>query len=547
MTSSMAPKLLILIATAALAATPPATVPPERDMCAPPPGSMPPTLPAKILTGQGTQYIHFPITTSSPEAQKFFEQGVAQMHSFWAVEAERSFLQAAQLDPSAPMPQWGIAMVAAGDYRPKFQLERDGVESKPKGPLTGGRLRAQNAAKKAFELSQVPGKATDLEKLYIASIYARRTADNPDDAYVAGLRAVGAADPDGVESQTYLALHLMRGFVTPDRKPRSGSIEAADLLRALAVKHPDHPGVHHYIIHGFEGASFARDAWPSCRRYPELVTNIPHALHMPGHIWAQTGQWELAAKSFENAAENEMSYMRADALYGTGHHAHNVQFLITTYDFEGKYQDAMDQAKGLMAFGENPREAKEVDNAYAIYRMGWFATMRTLVAFEKWDEILDGKTLPVYDKPREQAWRHWAMALALGNKGSVKMAKQEQLKMAASIKDFEEKTKQPIPPALDVARKELDGQIALFEKKTDKGLKLLETASTMQRALRYTEPPSYPRPVMNVLGQKALAAGKPEIAAAAFRNDLEEFPDDPKAVAGLAKIAAAPEKPKKGM
>ena len=84
---------------------------------------LPPPLPAKILEGQGS--VHFPITTKSPEAQKFFDQGVAQMHSFWAREAERSFLQAAQLDPEAPMPHWGIAMVAAGDYRPRFQMDGD--------------------------------------------------------------------------------------------------------------------------------------------------------------------------------------------------------------------------------------------------------------------------------------------------------------------------------------------------------------------------------------------------------------------------------------
>src|SRR5258708_30845276 len=97
------------------------TAPKTADNCSPPPGAIAPSLPAKILTGQGT--VHFPITTSSPEAQKFFDQGVAQMHSFWAREAERSFLMAARLDPTAPMPQWGIAMVAAGDWRPRFQID----------------------------------------------------------------------------------------------------------------------------------------------------------------------------------------------------------------------------------------------------------------------------------------------------------------------------------------------------------------------------------------------------------------------------------------
>src|SRR5438045_4967123 len=138
-----------------------------KDMCAPPPGGSAPSLPAHILSGQGQ--ISFPITTSSPKAQEFFNQGVAQMHSFWAYEAERSFLQAAALDPEAPMPYWGIAMVAAGDYRPRFQLMRDGVPSnikKQDGNFRvpqGGPGRALAASKKAVELSAVAGKATPLE------------------------------------------------------------------------------------------------------------------------------------------------------------------------------------------------------------------------------------------------------------------------------------------------------------------------------------------------------------------------------------------------
>src|SRR5258706_10802188 len=105
----------VLLASATLFAS---AEPKSKDMCVPPPGGAAPSLPARILTGQGR--IQFPITTSSEKAQEFFNQGVAQMHSFWATEAERSFLQAAALDPQAPMPHWGIAMVATGDYRPHF-------------------------------------------------------------------------------------------------------------------------------------------------------------------------------------------------------------------------------------------------------------------------------------------------------------------------------------------------------------------------------------------------------------------------------------------
>src|SRR6476646_9088649 len=127
----------------------------KADNCTPPPSALAPTLPAKLLPGMGT--VHLPITTANPEARKFFDQGLAQMHSFWAREAERSFLQAAALDPEAPMPQWGIAMVAAGDWRPRFQLDlqNEVVGKRPQPAMS----RARTAALQAVELS---ANGTDL-------------------------------------------------------------------------------------------------------------------------------------------------------------------------------------------------------------------------------------------------------------------------------------------------------------------------------------------------------------------------------------------------
>src|SRR5262245_49115998 len=325
----------------------------NADLCSPPPGSVPPSLPARLLTGQGSEYIHFKITTSNSKAQEFFTQGVAQMHSFWATEAERSFLQAAALDPEAPMPHWGIAMVAHGDFRPRFQLEYY-TRSKRQETYGGARGRAMQAVKRAQELSASPGKATPLEKLYIAAVAARLDpqSKDPDDGYIRGLSAILAQYPKEIEAKSYLALHRMRGFELPEKTPREGSMEAASLLRELLLEAPDHPGAHHYVIHGFEGSTFAKDAWPSCKRYAELVPNIPHALHMPGHVYAQTGKWAEAAKSFEDAAANELGYIRADALYGRGHHGHNVQFLVSTYSFQEQYDKAVEAARGLMEFKE---------------------------------------------------------------------------------------------------------------------------------------------------------------------------------------------------
>lgn len=520
-------KTLLMIA---VAATLFAAETKEKDACVPPPGSVAPTLPAKLLEGQGT--VHFRITTKSPEAQKFFDQGVAQMHSFWAREAERSFLQAAQLDPKAPMPHWGIAMVASGDYRPRFQLDGDPT-NRPVSP------RVKEAIRKAQELSQ---NATDLEKMYIASIVARRDekAKDQDEAFVKKLRELIAKYPKEVEARSYLALMIMRGFTQPDKQPRNATTtEAVSILRDLLKEAPDHAGVHHYVIHGWEGSTFAKDAWPSCRRYAELVPNIPHALHMPGHIYAQTGKWDEAIKSFDSAADNERGYMKADSLYGNFHHAHNVHFLSSSYSFAGDYENATTAARELIAMAENPRERKALENTRTPNAQGWFSLMRTMVQFRKWDEIASG-ALPKPEKPRLQAWYHWARTIAFANKGDASSAKSEQSQFKQGMQAHRQANKGKIRPEIEAAAAELEGHITMAEGRIDKGLKQLASASMRQRKIPYAEPPPYPRPVAEALGFWAIRNGKTAIAEKAFQDALSQFPADHHAESALRALQSKP-------
>ena len=508
----------------------------SADNCTPPPSALAPTLPARILPGMGT--VHFPITTTNQEAQRFFDQGVAQMHSFWAREAERSFLQAAALDPAAPMPYWGIAMVAAGDWRPRFQIDLlEQVAGKQPPPATS---RARSAAQRAVQLAEVPGKATDLEKLYIAAVAARRdaAAKDPEEAFVKGIRALLAAHPGEVEAQLELALMIMRGFSVLDHKPLApGSTEAVEILRALLPAIPDHPGLHHYIIHGFEGSSFAKDAWPSCEKYAQLVPNIPHALHMPGHIYSQTGRWDDAAKSFADAARNERSWMQQDKQYGNGHHGHNVHYLATAYSFEGRYDDAIAAARELLGYPENPGQAAQPDAPTTARAQGFMAMMRTLVQFEKWDAILAGE-LPEFGKPRQDAWRHWARALAYANQSKPAPAREEARLFEQSMTEFRARTHRPDPAELQVARQELAGHLELSAGHVDRALKQLSASSKAERRLTYTEPPYYPRPVAEAVGHVALRNHQPAVAGRAFRTALDQYPADAHAAEGL-KLAQA--------
>lgn len=504
-----------------------------KALCAPPVDKASPPLPAKLLEGMGS--VHFAITTSNPEAQKFFDQGVAQMHSFWNREAERSFLQAAALDPEAPMPWWGVAMVAAGDYRPQFQVE---AAEEVAGKSLNTNPRVKTAVERAGQLAAVPGKATELEKLYIAAIAARRNikSKTPTEDYVAGLRDVLKKYPQEVEAKLFLSLQIMRGFVLPEKTPRTGSMEAVNILRQLREEVPGHAGVHHYIIHAWEGSTFAEDAEVSARKYASLASQIPHALHMPGHIFVQTAKWTEAQHYFEMARVKEEEFMKADQLYGSGHHGHNVHILTMAYSFNGDVEKALETAKGLLAYEQTPREREQIDNFYSAYRQAQFALIRTLVQHERWDTILDGQTIPVIEKPRPRAWRHWALALAHIGKGDLKAAQADRDNMDQAVEDLTKMTFDKQASKLRVAQLELRGHLQVAEGRVDDGFRTLQQASDREHKLRYMEPAWYPRPVAEALGWAAVRHGKLPQAKGAFARALEQYPASARSLAGQREL-----------
>lgn len=465
--------------------------------CTPPPAAGAPSLPAKLMGGMGQ--INFPITIGEHIGLLYFQQGVAQLHSFWAREAERSFRMAASIDPTSPMPWWGVAMASMGDYRPRFQQENiDEIF----GRQVRTTPRAWQAAQQARDLATKRKDLPAIERLYIESIQGKCDPNhpNPDVAYTDGLRKILAVYPNEIEAKLFLALATMRGFTLPDFKPRQGTTESLDLLRSLLPEAPEHPGLHHYIIHGYEGSSFAKDAWPSCEAYVRLVPMIPHAQHMPGHIYAQTGKLKEAQQSFLNCMRLELQYMAADKDYGAGHHGHNVHFLAMTYSMDHQPGRALEMARHLLAYGDTPTDAARPDHIYGAYRQGFFAALRTIVQHQLWDLTTDAKLLPDIQQPRFQAWKHWTLALAAMNKDKdAAKAKTHIQAMDKSIGEFLRVTNFPVPEELAVARIELDGHYLWLQGEPHHAIEKLEEAQVRERQLRYTEPTFYPRPIAEVL------------------------------------------------
>ena len=530
--------------TALLQATVSAEETAEADLCMVPPGAEP-ALPAVLMTGQGV--IEMPVTSNSAEAREFFLQGVAQLHSFWAREAERSFLQAAALDPSMAMAYWGIATAAGGEHRSSWQNLRDRsgrgrggsarsatgkVERTASGAAIDAKTRAREAIDKAMSMRAA---VTPRERLYIEAQWARLypSTPDPDADFIAAMRKLVAAYPDDLEAKSMLGLVMLYGYELPAKTPRPLTLEGVALLEQVVAVDADHVGANHYLIHGYEGSTAPEKGWRASELYPRLVPNIPHALHMPAHIYIQSNRVEDAVKALTAASANELGYMNADALYPPGHYGHNVHFLVHALNVLGHYEESMTQVRLLLAFKETPRE-RAGDSQRTVWRQGHFALIKTLVRFERWRDILEGDVLPRYDKPEQQAWAAWARGLAHSALGQKDAAAASLAAMRSSI----EISGAGLEP-LRIAALELQASLEARAGQRRASLRHFEEAANREASMLYTEPPAYPRPVAEGWGHVALETGDPRTADKAYLRALAIEPGSGRAYLGRARALQA--------
>ena len=447
------------------------------------------------------------------------------------------------------MAYWCIALSAASDYRPAFQLLRDPgnggggraataaaagsnadatVARSTTGAAIDPQIRAREAIAKAMALRDT---VTPRERLYIEAQAARRAPGNKDAAdaaYIAGLRKLVADYPEDLEAKSMLGLAIDNGFEAASKEPRAHTMEAIALLEEVVAKDDGQFGAHHYLIHAYEGSKMPEKAWHANQRYAGLVTNIPHALHMPGHIYAQSDKIQEAISAFSAAAANEQKWIASDSLYPTGHYGHNVHFLIHALNLGGRYDDSMKWVQDLFTYKDNPRE-RNSNNQRTVWRQGYFGLIKSVVRFEKWNEILDGTTIPVYDKPEQNAWRHWAMGLAYSATGQPDKAKATLADMHKDL-DAVTSAKEPI----GIAAQELEATIAARAGDKSKAYELYGKAANREANIMYTEPPAYPRPVVEGWGNVALALGDYATAEKAYREALAREPGSGRAFFGLA-------------
>jgi tetratricopeptide (TPR) repeat protein len=496
----------------------------------------PPKAPVALREGLGNY--HKPITTTSREAQAFFDQGLTLVYGFNHGGALRMFRRAADLDPAAPMPWWGIAL-ALGPHINNPDVDADSEK------------QAAEAIRKARDLAAISG--TPDERAYIEALATRYSSEpNPDlrqldRAYKDAMGALAKRLPDDLDVQTLYAESMMDlrpwALWSADGTPSDLTPEILTTLEAVLRRNPDHPGANHYYIHAVEASPHPEKALAAARRLDTLVPEAGHLVHMPAHIYMRTGDFAAAVTSNARAAAIDERFIQQTGskvgLYPLMYYNHNVHFQSAAATMAGQYAEAKRAADKLVA-NVSPYIA-DMPMLEAFLPQ----TMFVLVRFNKWDEVLALNVPPPNQRVTTLMW-HYARALAYVAKGDAASAERERQAFKTASAGIPRDTPFGVlntaGPVIDVAAAIVDARLAAAAGDRAAAIARLKSAVDAEDRLRYDEPPVWYYPVRESLGAALLRNNQAAEAEQVFRKDLELNPGNGRSLFGLWRSLVAQNK-----
>jgi hypothetical protein len=256
--------------------------------------------------------VSFP-TSCQPAVQAKFTRAVALLHSFWFAEGEKAFRDVLAQDPGCAIATWGIAAILIGN-------------------TFAGNASPETAqkAQESIDRGRAIGAKTERERYYIEAVaeYWRNFGDRPHGARMKSLadafELVAKRYTEDDEAQIFYAIYLT-ATQAPNDKTFAATLKAAAILEPQFAKHPEHPGVAHYLIHSYDYPPIAAKGLTAARRYSEIAPSAPHALHMPSHIFTRVGAWQ------ESAATNRRSANSANADKSPGDWLHALDYMTYAY------------------------------------------------------------------------------------------------------------------------------------------------------------------------------------------------------------------------
>jgi tetratricopeptide (TPR) repeat protein len=487
---------------------------------------------ATLMQGYGD--LHHPVSTSSAQAQQFFDQGLRQIYAFNHDEAARSFERATEIDPKLAMAYWGVAEATGPNYN---------------DPASDDRFVAAHVAiQKAVDFS---ANASPAEQAYIKAMALRFPADPGADrrrgaeAYHDAMRELVKQFPDDLDAATLFAESGMNlhpwGLWMVDGTPREGTEEIVATLESVIKRDPNHLGAIHYYIHSVEASKSPERALAAANRLAALAPAAGHIVHMPAHVYIRTGDYAAAVKTNQEAAAVDQAYIKASGaqgIYPMMYYSHNLHFIAMCSAMNGDYAEANKNADMLAAHVRpHVKDMPPLEGFMTI-------PIAVDVRFHKWDEILK-MPKPNPEMKTTTAFWHFARGMAMASKGKIAEAEAEQRSVSEAEANTPEDMIFAMPvnnkakDVLKIARDVLSAKVALAKKDNAGAIALLQNAVAVQDTLKYSEPEDWFFPVRESLGAALLINGDKAGAEKVFREDLDHHPRNPRSLFGLQQALKA--------
>jgi tetratricopeptide (TPR) repeat protein len=482
--------------------------------------------------------VEFPVSCA-PAVQSEFARGVALLHSFFYEEARRVFTSVAERDPKCAMAQWGIAMTW---WHPIWT------------PPTPDEM---SAGKAAIQKAMAMSAGTDRERDFITALNVYyNTPDSspaaavgqschgpvgPRDrvfAYEKAMRQLRDKYPDDFEAQTFYAFAVLAvGYATPTDTSLSKQLEAAAIFEKLRKQNANHPGVVHYLIHCYDYPALAKRGLSAAQSYASIAPWVPHALHMPSHIFTRLGMWDESIAANQASAEASRAYaaMRhRDA--SEAEELHALDYMAYSY-----LQEARDaEAKKIVDIAAKVRKTNpelEFSAAYAL------AAIPTRYAFERNDwkaaAALTVPNVPHWSSfPFMEALIEYGHALGRAHTGDIEGAR----KAIARMQELRDATKESkfdyFKSHLDLQMRAATAWIAASEGKKNEAIEMLRQAADAEDILgKHPVSPGAFVPIREQLGTLLLEAGQSKEAQREFEAALKIYPGRFRGLYGAARAA----------
>ena len=465
------------------------------------------------------------VTSCSPDSQKALKHAVWTLHSFWYPEALKEFTAVTEAEPNCAIGYWGIAM---SHWYPLWY------------PPTPASLKAGS---EAVEKAMAAPTKTERERGYINAIAAfYRDNDKLDHrtravAYEKAMEQVYLKYPEDREAAVFYALALDTTALPTD-KTYANQKKAAAILEKVRAELPNHPGVAHYLIHANDSPALAEDGLTAALCYAAIAPAVPHALHMPSHIFTRLGMWRQSIDANRAAEAAALGYVREeigpDAF--DGETVHTMDYLEYAYLQTGQDREAKQVVEQLQTFGR--AKGPNLPMAYAIAAI----PARYAVERRNWSEAaaLTPPSMPFpWERfPWAEAMISYTRALGAAHTGDIAGAETEIAKLQSLKEKLDQVKDDYWAKQVEVQRLAASGILAHAKGDDKKAVELVRAAADLDATMdKHPATPAEVLPARELLADLLLELNDPAAALKEYEQSVSTERNRFRSILGIARAA----------